>query len=98
MSCCKVGPSPSTVSLNPTIIPTFVRGALPARDETVAEVEGELMGHTERNADGLDMVTVVEGRAEQHQCHVIIRCDAVVVLMHSDFADGADLGVSSWSR
>lgn len=52
MPSYKVAPSPSTVSLNPTNIPNFVRGAPPSRDETVAEAEEELMSHIMRHADG----------------------------------------------
>lgn len=64
----------------------------------MAEVEEELVGHVMRDADGLDVLRVVEGRAEEQQRHVVIRCDVVVAPVHPDLADGADLGVSSWSR
>lgn len=50
-----------------------------------------------RNPGGLDMVAEVEGRAEQHQCHVVVVPDVVVALVQFDFEDGADLGMNSWS-
>lgn len=61
----------------------------------MAEVEGELMTHILRNTERLDVVCKVEGRAKQHQRDIIIRCDVIVVLMHLDFSDEADLGVNS---
>lgn len=73
-------------------------GAPPSSDETVAEVEGELMSHIMRSADRLDIVSEDEGRAEEHECHVVVRCDFIVVLVHFCFTDGPDLGFISWSR
>lgn len=63
----------------------------------MAEVEDELMSHIMRSADRLDTVSEVEGRAEEHQCHIVVRRGGIVVLVHFDFTDGADLGSISWS-
>lgn len=79
-------------------IPTFVIPAPPSTDETVAEVEDELMSHIMRSADRLNMVSEVEGRAEEHKCHIVVGGDVIVVLVHFDSTDGADLGFISWSR
>lgn len=79
-------------------IPTSVIHAPPSSDETVAEVEDELMSHIKRRANRLDIVSEDEGRAEEHECHIVVRREVVVVLVHFDFTDGADLGLISWSR
>ena len=78
--------------------PTFVIRAPPPGDEAVAEVEVELMSHVVRSADRLDAVSEVEGRAEEHECHIVVRRGVIVVLVHFHVTDGADLGLISWSR
>lgn len=53
-------------------IPAFEIGAPPSGDETVAEVEDELMSDIMRSAGRLDTVSEVEGRAEEHQRHIVV--------------------------
>lgn len=64
----------------------------------MAEVEAELMSHIVRSADRLDVVSEVEGRAEEHKGHIVVMREVIVVLVHFDLTDGADLGLISWSR
>jgi len=73
---------------------TFVVGAPPSTDETVADVKHELIAHIMRSADGLNVVRKVEGRAEQHQRYIVVRCGFIIVLMHFNFTDGTKLGMS----
>lgn len=78
--------------------PTFVVGASPSCDETVAEVEDQFVRHVMRSADWLDVISEVERRTEEYKCHIIVRRDVIVVLVHFDFTDGANLCVISRSR
>lgn len=56
------------------------------------------MSHIMRSADGLDVVSEGKGRAEEDECHIVVGRDVIVVLVHFDLTDGADLGLISWSR
>lgn len=55
------------------------------------------MRHAMRQAGRLDMVTELEGRAEQQQCHIVLSRGVIVALVHYDLTDKTDLGLTSWS-
>lgn len=63
------------------LTPTLVVGAPPARDEAVGDLQAGLMARIKRSAGRPDVVREVEWRAEQHQRHVTVRRDGVVVLV-----------------
>lgn len=78
--------------------PTFVLVASPSWDETVGEVETEFMGRVIRSTDRLDVVIEVEGKTEEHQCHIAVGCQLIVVLVQFNSTDVAGLGMTSTTR